>query len=97
VSGKENAPAGWRSPEARPTREGLVSTTSIDLGLTLVNWADRVEEDHYLVDSHAVDLETDACSCGQDACWHIVAATIHQARWNSASKAREGVVLSSSA
>jgi hypothetical protein len=59
-----------------------LSTTSLDVGITLSkSQADRVEEDHYLVGEHAVDLSIDACSCGaEDGCWHLIAATIHQAK-----------------
>jgi hypothetical protein len=57
-----------------------MSTQSIDVGIALIEKADRVMEDRYLVAGEAVDLEEDACSCGHEGCWHLIAATVHQAR-----------------
>jgi hypothetical protein len=62
------------------------TTGTLDTGIAIAPLAEFVDEDRYIVFGEAVDLRDpiDPCSCGSDACSHIAAATVAQARRNRA-------------
>jgi hypothetical protein len=60
----------------------VTETAALTVGLTFAHKAERIMEDRYLVDDHAVDLadDLDTCTCGDTQCWHTISALVHQAR-----------------
>jgi hypothetical protein len=62
-----------------------MTTADLDTRIVLSAYAERVEEDKYLVNGEAVDLADDLepCTCGEVDCYHSAAALMHQARWNA--------------
>jgi hypothetical protein len=57
-----------------------LSTSTLDVALTLVEWAEYIRDDEYMVGGEAVSLLEDDCSCNEPQCWHLAAANIADAR-----------------